>query len=112
MRNYLYMAIVYSKHAKGFSDASMIRLLKSDFSSNTIRNIRKRLQDEKIIVPIQLQKKFPKNEKFFKINNLKKAEKVSDHYWDIWFDKYEKKESFPTCYSRIMQNLINGYQRS
>lgn len=113
MQNYLYVAIVYSKYAKGFSDASMIRYLKKDFSSNTIRNIRKRLQNENLIAPIKLEKKFPKNEKFYKIKNLKKAMKVKDYYWEIWFNKENKKErgKFYVKYNkRIPEELTISYE--
>jgi len=103
---------VYSKYAKGFSDVSVIEILK-DYSPDTIRNIRKRLEKENIIVPLNLKKKFPKNEKFYKIKNLKKAAEVSDNFWTIIFQKErEKREGkyFKKFRQRVPKELTIKYE--
>lgn len=86
-----YVAIKYSQYAKGFSDASIIRI-RPEYSLNTIRNFRERYQKEGIIVPLKQKKTFPNNEKFYKIKNMEKAKRLLDYFIEIEIKKEQEKK--------------------
>jgi len=106
--DFLYVAIRYSKYAKGFSDATIIRVL-PNYSLNTIRTMRKRYQKDGVIVPIKQKKTFPNNEKFYRIKKIKKAQELCDSFMDIQLNKEDEKKwgKYDSRFGRRIPNELD-----
>jgi len=65
--------ILRMKKSEEFSDKQMIENLSYGYSDNTIRNIRKMLENKKII---KFSKTIANNERFYKVTDKKKAKKI------------------------------------
>ncbi len=73
-----------------FSDAILIRREYIDTSPNTVRKNRQKLLSLKIIEQ-DTTKKYPNNEKFYQIKDLKHAEKLKEYYSGISSHNSEKR---------------------
>jgi len=105
---FLYVAIKYSKYAKGFSDASLIRILPIN-SLNTVRVMRKKYLKEGLIMPLKLKKNYLNNEKFYRIKKMKKAEEICDYFFHIVFRKDDEKRwgKFDYRFGRRIPHELN-----
>ena len=100
-----------AKGGKGVSDITLIRT--GFFYSHTVRNIRKKLLNMKIIEQ-DLTQKPPNNEKVYKICSIKKARQLRELNWEISQGNTSKKilgKFYKRFGIRIKETFVMRYKQ-